>query len=71
MIGHVVLPGAFFSVVATIAATVGTAAVRTGRDRQARKIEMLRREHDFHDLSRRDCVCGTRSQANASIGRAS
>lgn len=55
--GHVVFLGAFYTVLLIVAATLVSAAIRSHRDLQARKVESIRWHSDFHDLPARDRVC--------------
>jgi hypothetical protein len=55
--GHIVFLGAFYVVLAIVAATLVRAAVRSRRDLRARKVESIRWHSDFHDLPALDRVC--------------
>jgi glycine cleavage system H protein len=55
--GHIVFLGAFYTVLVIVATTLVNAALRTRRDLQARQVERIRWDSDFHDLPARDRVC--------------
>jgi hypothetical protein len=55
--GHVVFLGAFYSVLAVVAATVMAAVRRARRDLAAARVEEIGWHSDFHDLPARDRVC--------------
>jgi glycine cleavage system H lipoate-binding protein len=55
--GHILFLGAFYSVLAVIAATLIAAARRSRRDLLAARVEEIGWQADFHDLPARDRVC--------------
>lgn len=55
--GHIVFLGAFYIVLVIVVTTLVSAAIRSHRDLQARKVERIRWHSDFHDLPARDRVC--------------
>lgn len=55
--GHIIFLGAFYAVLATVAATLLRAGIRSRRDLRARKVEHIRWHSDFHDLPAQDRVC--------------
>ena len=55
--GHVVFLGAFYTVLLVVVTTLVNAALRSGRDLRARKLERIRWHSDFHDLPARDRIC--------------
>jgi glycine cleavage system H lipoate-binding protein len=55
--GHIVFLGAFYSVVAIVAATLIAAVRRSGRALRDRRVEEIGWHADFHDLPARDRVC--------------
>jgi glycine cleavage system H lipoate-binding protein len=55
--GHILFLGAFYSVLAVIAATLIAAARRSRRDLLAARVEEIGWHADFHDLPARDRVC--------------
>jgi glycine cleavage system H lipoate-binding protein len=54
---HVIFLGAFYTVLAIVAATVVSALVRAQRDLRARRAEDIRWHSEFEDLPARDQVC--------------
>jgi len=56
-VASIIFLGAFYTVVAIMAATVLTAVVRARRAMAQRTQEEIRWESDFHDLPRQDRVC--------------
>lgn len=55
--GHMIFLGAFYTVLAVVAATVANATLRSRRVLQARHAGDIRWKSDFHDLPPRDRVC--------------
>jgi Glycine cleavage H-protein len=55
--GTVIFLGAFYCVLAVIAATVGAAFLRARRDLRSHTEDRVRWSEDFHDLPPRDRVC--------------
>jgi glycine cleavage system H lipoate-binding protein len=56
-LSHFIFLGAFYSVLAAVAATLIAAARRSRRDLRENKVEEIAWHADFHDLPSRDRVC--------------
>ena len=56
-VGHIILLGAFYCVLAVVAATLIAAARRARQDLLKHHVEHLGWHADFHDLPARDRVC--------------
>src|SRR5579872_2767516 len=54
---HVIFLGAFYTVLAIVAATVVSAMLRTRRDLRASRADDIRWHSDFHDLPAQDRAC--------------
>jgi glycine cleavage system H lipoate-binding protein len=55
--GHIIFLGAFYSVLAALAATLASAAIRSWRDLRADQAEAIRWHSDFESLPACDQVC--------------